>query len=286
MKIKVYQIDQDSDRNRVGFMGYDFTMQHGGVNPSVYKTVFDGRVDCDDLEEIFSLFNSGSRPPTLFGHSLSVSDVVEIQGEIKEQYGRIDVLYKDKNGIGQVGDSFVLTSKEDFEREIDEYGLGSISATCLADKHLPTVEPGIYFCDSIGYKKLEDFDTEQCQPLTGHRMLVVEPHKAPYEATVPDDYRAIQQAVFGNFECVYPFDDNSFLYCNDEGKLNGMEGNRKIGGDIIAGTFLIAGDDGGGGTTDLTDDQLRKYGKMFEADESYSKDEVQNNTFFRVIGFD
>ena len=285
MKIKVYQLDSEQDQNRVKFMDYDFTMKHGGIIPSAYKTVFEGDVDCKNLEQVFRMFNY-DRPPTLFGHSLSVSDVVEVVGGVKEQYGRIDVLYKDKNGDGQVGDTILFDNPKDFYREIEEYGLGSISATRLDDQHIPMVELGAHFCDSTDFKKLDDFDSSLCQPLTGHRMLVVEPHKLPYEATVPDELAALQQAVFGNIECVYPFDDNAFLFCNDEAKINGMEGNRKINGDIIAGTFQIAGDDGIGGTTDLTDEQISKYTKMFEADESYTPEEVEGSAGFYIVGFD
>lgn len=34
------------------------------------------------------------------------------------------------------------------------------------------------------------------------------------------------------------------VVCNEEAKLMDLEANRKIGSDIIAGTFFIAGDDG------------------------------------------
>ena len=44
MKIKVYQIDHEHDDKNVMFMGYDFTMSHGGIDPSDYKCVFDGNV--------------------------------------------------------------------------------------------------------------------------------------------------------------------------------------------------------------------------------------------------
>ena len=57
MKIKVYQIDREHDDKNVMFMGYDFTMSHGGIDPSDYKCVFDGNVECSDLEEIFTLCN-------------------------------------------------------------------------------------------------------------------------------------------------------------------------------------------------------------------------------------
>lgn len=285
MRIKIYQVNGDLDKNRVKFMDYDFTTKHGGIDPSVYKTVFDGDVDCDSLDKIFNKFNY-DRPPTFFGHSMSVSDVVEVVGGVTEQYGRIDVLYKDKNGNGQIGDTIILDNKQDFEREIEEYGLGSISATYLADRHIPMIELGSYFCDSIGFQKLDTFDSEQCSPVEGCRMLVIEPHKAPYEATIPDDYRALQQAVGGTFECTYPFDDDAFVISNDESKINGMEGNRSVNGSIYCGNMLIARDDGFGGTKDLTDEQIQKYTQMFAQDEKITPEEIEADTFIHIIGFD
>ncbi|HEX3028602.1 MAG TPA: DUF3846 domain-containing protein, partial [Clostridia bacterium] len=44
----------------------------------------------------------------------------------------------------------------------------------------------------------------------------------------------------GLFECVY-LDDNCIAVVNEEGKINGMVLNRRIGNDIIAGPFFICG---------------------------------------------
>ena len=78
MKIKVYQIDHEKDSWNVMFMDYAFTRKHGGVNPAVYKTVFDGNVDAENLEEVFALLNTQA-PVGYNGHSLSVSDIVETE---------------------------------------------------------------------------------------------------------------------------------------------------------------------------------------------------------------
>ena len=84
MKIKIYQIDQDRDKLRVKFCGLQETqkIQHSKgqsvlLNPSIYNEVFSGEVDCKTLEDIYQLFNL-DHPPTHRGHSLSVSDIVEI----------------------------------------------------------------------------------------------------------------------------------------------------------------------------------------------------------------
>ena len=37
--------------------------------------------------------------------------------------------------------------------------------------------------------------------------------------------------------------DGAVLICDDEGKLKGLRPNRRLGGDLIVGTFLIAGVD-------------------------------------------
>lgn len=223
MKIKVYQIDHEKDSRNVMFMNYAFTEKHGGIDPAVYKTVFDGNVDTDNLEEIFTLLNTDA-PVGYNGHSLSVSDIVE-------------------------------------------------------------TEDGFHFCDIIGFKKLDDFDSTQSEPITGHRMLVVEPHKEPYEMVIPEGLEPLQQAVSGIIDCTYPFGDNTFVISNDEAKCMGLDGNRHSCGSIYAGVFLIAADDGYGGTTDLTDEQVEKYTEMFRVPEDISPEEVQDDMGFTVIDY-
>ena len=65
------------------------------------------------------------------------------------------------------------------------------------------------------------------------RILKIEPQNLPYEKEIANDLEGIQGEVEGLFECIY-LDDNCILVCNEEGKLNGMELNRRVGNDIIA----------------------------------------------------
>lgn len=51
--------------------------------------------------------------------------------------------------------------------------------------------------------------------------------------------------------------------CNEEGKLNGMELNRRVGNDIIAGPFFIVGDSEDGEFVSLSDEQIEKYTQEF-----------------------
>ena len=84
-------------------------------------------------------------------------------------------------------------------------------------------------------------------------VLKVEPGKAPEEVTIPNTLEAMQQMVGGLIEIVYL--DDICLVCNEEGKLMGLEGNRRVGRDIISGTFFLTGDTDYGEFCSLTQEQ-------------------------------
>lgn len=110
------------------------------------------------------------------------------------------------------------------------------------------------------------------------RILMVEPHKAPYEASVPHELSAMQQAVGGLIEVVRN-GDGTLLVCNEEGKLLGMEGNRRIPGDVLAGPFFVVGD-AGETFRSLTEEELERYRERFAEIEDISPQEVQAATGF------
>ena len=81
MKINIYQINQDRDTQRLKFMGLDAVrkvLRSAEPDCAAYDKVYSGNVKCGNLEDVFVLFNSGS-PDGFQGHSLSVSDVVEVE---------------------------------------------------------------------------------------------------------------------------------------------------------------------------------------------------------------
>ena len=110
------------------------------------------------------------------------------------------------------------------------------------------------------------------------RILMVEPHKAPYEASVPHELTAMQQTVGGLIEVVRN-GDGTLLVCNEEGKLLGMEGNRRIPGDVLAGPFFVVGD-AGETFRSLTEEELERYRERFAEFEDISPQEVQAATGF------
>jgi hypothetical protein len=214
MDLKIYQIQMEKDEKRLKFCSLNETKQYGGeINPAIYQKVFEGNVACKNLDEVFEKFNSDI-PATHSGHSLSVSDIVEADGEF-------------------------------------------------------------YFCDNTGWEHI-NFDSSHVPQEKTLRILVVEPHKEPYVSTVADDYKAFQNIVSGNFECIYP-DEDTVIFCNEEAKLIGMEGNRRLeNDDIIAGTFLLAGDNHKGDTISLTDEQITTYTARFQEPEEFTSEEVQD----------
>lgn len=102
-------------------------------------------------------------------------------------------------------------------------------------------------------------------------ILIIEPEKAPFKATISGDLKSLQDIVGGHIEAIYPYDDPVALVCNEEGKLIGLPLNRKIEDyDIIAGTFFICGL-GLEDFTSLIPELLDKYQKKFANPEIFMK---------------
>lgn len=107
-------------------------------------------------------------------------------------------------------------------------------------------------------------------------VLLVEPNKYPEVKEIGTDLESLQQAVGGNIEVTYPFEDNVGLVVNEEGKINGMPLNRAVrdedGGvtDIVAGSFLVVGltEDSFGS---LTQEQIGKFEQEFHQPEAFVK---------------
>lgn len=79
MKYKILQL---VDLSKYGFMRYEFAKNHG-FSFDDYKIVYEGECKDDDdietLEHLFYIFNC-DHPADFKGHSLSVSDLVELDG--------------------------------------------------------------------------------------------------------------------------------------------------------------------------------------------------------------
>ena len=81
-------------------------------------------------------------------------------------------------------------------------------------------------------------------------------------------------------QVVAPFDDSAVIVCNEEAKTNGMEGNRRLNGDVIAGPMYIVGEDTDGGFCGLTEGQVQKCKEMFAEPEDIRPEEVEASIRF------
>lgn len=224
MNIKIYQINRDRDEKNALFLRFESLEKFTGnrdVDSSIYDKVYEGNVECKSLESVFTKFNE-DRPPEFTGHSLSVSDVVEIcEGNESE-------------------------------------------------------EVGFYFCDSIGFKKIE-FDPEKTQEKEGRKIKVVmvEPGKEARVVDLFGDLPAMQHAVQGDIEQMCPFDDQVAIVCNGEGKMVGLPLNRAIYMegqmvDIVAGNFFICAiPPESEHYESLSDEQAKRYLEMFKEPERF-----------------
>lgn len=113
------------------------------------------------------------------------------------------------------------------------------------------------------------------------RVLMVEPHKSPFEMTITDQLDDLQETVGGLIE-VIGNGDGTLIVCNEEAKLMGMDGNRRLEGDVIAGSFFVVGEQGEKFRS-LTNDEMQKYMQRFGEIEDISPEEAQANMGFRFL---
>ena len=250
------------------------------IDASLYDEVFDAELDPKSLEALFIQFNSEWHP-LYRGRSMSVSDVVVIEPE------GIPCLVGEITGRSPYGGSFThrFTDLVEYNLEIENLREKDIDfeAHDMVGLNIPAVESGAFFCDNIGFEKI-DFDESRTQkPDNLLRVVYVEPNRPAYKAEVLNDLDHLQKAVGGLIEPIY-LDDGAILVCNDEAKLRGMEGNRRLGDSVIAGPFFVCGEDGDDFGS-LSDEETASYLERFAEPEEISQAEVRADMGFVIYGF-
>ena len=98
-------------------------------------------------------------------------------------------------------------------------------------------------------------------------VLKIAPGQHPQQVEIDNDLKALQQAVGGSIDAVYPFADPVAIICNDEGKLLGLPLNRPLwdGADVLAGPGFLAGCDNEGNLTSLPQSAMDFYKEKFRA---------------------
>ena len=108
-----------------------------------------------------------------------------------------------------------------------------------------------------------------------YRVVYVEPGKPAVEKQIGSKLEDLQEAVGGLIECIYAHDDGTLIVGNDEAKLLGMEGNRRLdSGSIIAGPFFVIGE-AGENFRSLTDEEVSRYLQIYAEPHQISQREVQ-----------
>ena len=111
------------------------------------------------------------------------------------------------------------------------------------------------------------------------KVLMVAPGEHPQVVVLENDLDALQKAV--SIGCDYQglievisMKKGVCIICNEEGKLLDLEGNRRLGSDILAGVFYVVGEDKCGNFVSLTEAQMECYSKQFWEPEQFSLGEV------------
>ena len=89
INVTIYQINRDRDTDRVKFLAFQFLQKFQGtskINGKIYDLVFRGAVECTDLEAVYRMFNT-NKQEGFRGHSMSVSDVVQVSGSQENEDG-------------------------------------------------------------------------------------------------------------------------------------------------------------------------------------------------------
>ena len=116
-------------------------------------------------------------------------------------------------------------------------------------------------------------------------VVFVEPHKKPVVRKLRNEYEDISRAVGGLIEHIYQ-EDGTILVANEESKLLGMDGNRRLndGKSILAGPFFVVGDDGEEYRS-LTEAEIKKYMERFDEIEEITPEEVAGDMWMAVTTF-
>ena len=118
-------------------------------------------------------------------------------------------------------------------------------------------------------------------------VLKVEPMKKPTIVTLQNDLDSLQKAVSERCERqglieIIPIAHDAAILCNEEGKLLGLEGNRRLGNDILVGTFYVVGDTKQGKLCSLTEKQISLYHALFNKPEVFTDEEIADSPFFEI----
>lgn len=119
-------------------------------------------------------------------------------------------------------------------------------------------------------------------------VLKVAPGEHPEPVTLGNDLDSLQKAVSIGAESqglieVINIEESVCILCNEEGKLIGLEGNRRLGDDILTGVFYVIGSKSNGDFASLPEDKMQKYTSRFWEPEHYTEADIDKALVMRFF---
>ena len=119
-------------------------------------------------------------------------------------------------------------------------------------------------------------------------VLMVEPGKHPKITTLQNDLDSLQKAVsigadYQGLIEIISLGNGDCILCNEEGKLIGLDGNRRFGDDILVGVFYIISENDEGELVSLSDRKVKRYTELFWEPEMFDRTDIEATISFGLI---
>ena len=116
------------------------------------------------------------------------------------------------------------------------------------------------------------------------KVLMVEPGEHPRVTTLKNDLDSLQEAVsigadYKGLIEIIGIAESVCILCNEEGKLIGLKGNRRLGSDILVGVFYVVGEDRCGNLVSLPDKEIERYSKFFWEPEYFTQQDIDSTIY-------
>ena len=116
------------------------------------------------------------------------------------------------------------------------------------------------------------------------KVLMVEPGQHPKVTIIKDDLDSLQKAVSigADYQGLIEFvslGNGDCIMCNEEGKLIGLEGNRRLGNDILVGVFYVMSENDEGELLSLTEGKIKRYTELFWEPEIFDRTDIENSLY-------
>lgn len=206
-EFSIYQINVDRDTANVCFIGMESLEKIKGtkeVNAAAYDRVYDGKMDCISLENIYQKFNV-DHPADYKGRSLSVSDVVEIRES--------DTLNPGFYFVDSIGFKSISFDKS-LCKEPVEASSGKISVLLVEPNKYPRM---IEIDDTLeAMQELVGGDIEEYMPFEDEVAIICNEEgkitgMAPNRAVYEENSREMLDIICGKFFIAYaPFEAEKF----------------------------------------------------------------------------